>query len=221
MTQIKAWLDYYNVKAKSSSKSISWVSGYHRKLATISKETHAQWYIMIRNKLKLNKKHLLLDVGCGAGFMTIPLLRYVDTIIGLDALQAMLYRIPRKHRRIIKILSMADEMPLPDDYVDRVLCNSIFQYFSSYEYAKKVLKEMYRVCKPGGYIFVVDLPDKVKVKAYSTELKKESFKHKNLKRILYEKRFFLKLFPKAKIFDQSIKGYGNSPFRFNVLIRKK
>ena len=221
MTRIKNWLDYYDEKAKSNSKSISWVSGYHRKLATISEETHREWYMMIKKKLGLKKSQLLLDVGCGAGFMTIPLSKYVGTIIGLDALQSMLGRIPEKHRNIVKVWAKADRIPLPDNYVDRALCNSIFQYFDSYAYAEKVLKEMYRVCKPGGYMLIVDLPDKGKQKDYTAKLKKEEFKHKHLKRILYDKKFFLKLFPNAKVFDQGIKGYGNSPFRFNVLVKKK
>lgn len=42
----------------------------------------------------------------------------------------------------------------------------------------------------------------------------------NLKRIFYSKEWFTRLVSDAEIFEKEIRDYGNSRFRFNVLIRK-
>jgi hypothetical protein len=35
----------------------------------------------------------------------------------------------------------------------------LFHYFPSLEYAKETLVEFIRLCKPGGHMFVGDVPD--------------------------------------------------------------
>lgn len=220
MKESSDFLDYFNRKAANNSKDISWVSGYHGNLASISGKGRNQIYFMIKNKLQLQDNDLLLDVGCGAGFITMPLLKDVKTIVCLDALQKMLYRITKQYD-IIKVCAMAHMLPLITESMDKVLCNSVFQYFPSYLYAESVLKEMYRVCKPGGFILIVDLPDLLNKIDYNNMLSKEKSSRKHLRRQFYEKDFFQNMFQNVELFNQNIEDYGNSPFRFNVLVKKE
>ena len=221
MAETRDSLAYYKSKAMSNSKDIRWVSGYHGKLAAISEKGRKQWCLMIKRNLQLEKTDLLLDVGCGAGFMTIPLLPYVKTIICLDALPSMLDRITKKRNTVIKICAMADRIPLLNNSIDKILCNSVFQYFPDYSYAERVLREMYRVCRFNGQILIVDLPDVHKKVQYEALLSKEKTARRHLRRLFYEKVFFSKMYAEAKIFDQRVEGYLNSPFRFNALMKKK
>lgn len=214
----KNWLEYYDRKARSKSKNIFWVNGYDKNLSKISSRTLKQIILLIKKTLKINKSHLILDVGCGAGLITKPLSKHVKYIIGLDALGTMLDRIPSSGN-IVKVKAIADKIPLPDNYIDSAYCHSIFQYFPSKKYAFKVVQEMVRVCKPNGLILIVDLPNAEKQSFYFKTLKKDKKRVKKLKRLFYKKSDF-KQFKPIKIFGQSIKGYGNSPFRFNVLIKK-
>lgn len=219
MSYPKNWLEYYDKKARSRSKSVFWVSGYDKKLSKISSKTQKQIVMFIKKTLKIKKSHVILDVGSGAGMITYPLSKHAKRIIGMDALHSMLKRIPSTEK-IIKVQAMGDRIPLADNSVDAVYCHSVFQLFPNKKYAYKVMREMVRVCKPNGLVFLVDLPDSEKKKAYLRMVKKDKKRVKRLKRLFYKKSDFGKFRP-IKIFDQNLKGYGNSQFRFNVLIKKR
>lgn len=110
-----------------------------------------------------------------------------------------------------------DCLPFPNGSFDKIFCHSIFQYFPNHQYAAKVVVEMLRVMKPGGKCLIMDIPDIAKKKEY---IKAKINDSHNLKRTFYNKEWFMRLVSDAEIFEQRIQDYGNSHFRFNVLIQK-
>jgi len=211
----KDWIDYWNKKGESGETDIKIVSGYEGKLSHLPENSKKLLIDSIVSRLKLNKKNRLLDVGCGVGILTIEFKKYVREVVGLDMSQSMLKRVPHC---IKTYLSEASKMPFTDCVFDKILCHSIFQYFSDLDYAQKVVKEMYRVCKLGGLIYIVDIPDEAKKTSYNKNKKIE--KH-NLTRLFYQKSFFRKIYPHACVFNNKLSSYGNAQYRFNVLITKK
>lgn len=210
------WLRYWENKGREG-RNIDVISGYEGHLSELPEDSHRRLISSIVDKLDLNENDNLLDVGCGAGMITLPLEDYVSEVIGIDASVSMLRHIPEEAKTNV-LASMADMMPFYDNVFDKVLCHSIFQYFPNKEYAEKALKEMYRICKSGGKIYVVDIPDAEKEGDYNLEKKTE---YHNLTRIFYSKESFLNIFPSAQIFNNELEGYGNAQYRFNILLEKE
>lgn len=208
------WLTHWREKALQKNQNLRSVSGYEGKLSYLSEKTSKILVNSIVKHLSLKPTDILLDVGCGAGMLTVPLQKFVGRIIGIDPVIEMLEYLPRTIKTYV---AKADKLPFLSEKFDKILCHSIFQYFPNEEYALRVIKELERVCKPGGLIYIVDIPDNEQEVEYNKYKKKE--KH-TLKRLFYAKNFFAQIFPESNIFDNKLKGYGNAKFRFNVLVKK-
>lgn len=209
------WIDYWNKKGASGEKDIKKISGYEGHLSYLPNASKKLLIASIVSKLKLNKNDKLLDVGCGVGILTVEFKKYAGEVVGIDASRFMLKLVPSN---IKTYLAEVSNMPFPDQEFDKILCHSIFQYFPNLDYAQKVVKEMYRVCKIGGLIYIIDVPDEAKKILYSKNKKIE--KH-NLTRLFYQKSFFKRIYSSARVFNNKFPGYGNARYRFNILITKK
>jgi len=93
----------------------------------------------------------LLDVGCGTGFI-INLVRDLYTEIhGIDVTQAMLDMIDTSSGNIVLHKAMAEDMPFDDGYFDIVTSYAFIHHVFDYQ---TVLREIYRVLRPGGLVYI-------------------------------------------------------------------
>jgi len=97
----------------------------------------------------------VLDVGCGPGGLlrefesTNPKLK----LIGIDASKTLL-NAARKLSKMDLQFAYADDLKFKKDSFDLVVCQDTFHHFRK---PIDVLKEIYRVTKKGGYIYITDL----------------------------------------------------------------
>lgn len=140
------WIEYYNIKGLKGG-GLKEVSGYNHGLAQITQRGVEDIISTAKNFLDLKSTDMLLDVGCGAGLITVQLIDYVGSIVGIDASPEMLEN-ANKETQFIKIVAMADRLPFLSGSLDKIFCHSIFQYFPNHRYATKVIVEMLRVMKP-------------------------------------------------------------------------
>jgi ubiquinone/menaquinone biosynthesis C-methylase UbiE len=104
----------------------------------------------------------VLDIGCGTGNLLIALgkRRPGATLIGLDPDRAPLRRASRKARRAGLTLQAdhgyAEQLPYPDQSVDRVLSTLMFHHLSA-QAKEATLTEVRRVLKPGGMLVLADM----------------------------------------------------------------
>jgi phosphatidylethanolamine/phosphatidyl-N-methylethanolamine N-methyltransferase len=95
----------------------------------------------------------LLDVGVGTG-LSFPLMPKNISITGIDLSQKMLHKAEERAKSLrmqnVELIKMdATRLEFPDHSFDRVLA----AYFvSTVPDPVAVVKEMQRVCKPGGYL---------------------------------------------------------------------
>jgi SAM-dependent methyltransferase len=98
----------------------------------------------------------VLEVGAGPGLLLERIAAQVLEACGTDISGEMLKLVPP--RKNISVHRMdSDNLQFPDSTFDKVICNAVFQCFPDSAYAERCLKEMIRVCNPGGTIYVGDI----------------------------------------------------------------
>jgi ubiquinone/menaquinone biosynthesis C-methylase UbiE len=109
-------------------------------------------------RMHVSRSDVLLDVGAGIGYFSIPLSHEVKEVIAVDSEPKMLdvleQRASRKKTANIRtVIGDALSLPVPDGSVDRV-----FMAFVYHELALPalVLEECWRVLAPKGRLTVVD-----------------------------------------------------------------
>ena len=104
----------------------------------------------------------VVDVGASAGFDSLVAGRMVGgtgSVVGVDMTPEML----RKARRNARSMEapnvtfgkgLVEKLPVPDDSADVVISNGVINLVPDKEVA---LKEIYRVLKPGGRLYLADI----------------------------------------------------------------
>jgi ubiquinone/menaquinone biosynthesis C-methylase UbiE len=109
--------------------------------------------------LPLSREDRCLDIATGTGEFARALAPGVESVIGLDATDAML----EQGRKFIAQAGIGNitfqkgvvqDLPFEDDAFDVVSSRYAFHHFAD---PKPVLAEMARVCKTGGHVIVVDI----------------------------------------------------------------
>ena len=102
----------------------------------------------------------VLDAGCGPGSITMGFSQVVapGIVTGIDADAEQIIRANSLARQLDlsnTSFSVADiyQLPFDDQSFDAVFCHNVFMHIANPEAA---MDELFRVCKPGGFIAVRD-----------------------------------------------------------------
>jgi ubiquinone/menaquinone biosynthesis C-methylase UbiE len=98
-----------------------------------------------------NKK--ALDLGCGPGDFTLRLSSLGLTIIGIDISQDLLKINKQKNPTSVFICGDAENLPFENEKFDVVVATFLLHHFRTHE---RVMKELYRVLKGGGFFLSVE-----------------------------------------------------------------
>lgn len=104
---------------------------------------------------------MLVDLGAGDGYLSRAVASSVDTVIAVDISGAMISELRKKAaeediRNIQTIISDGCDVPLEDSSVDIVCANMFLHHI---EEPITAAREMGRILKPGGRVFLADLKE--------------------------------------------------------------
>ena len=105
----------------------------------------------------------VIDIGCGTGWVSRELAKMFPgyEVIGIDFSEKMIERAKRltskdKHdyRDLLFEVADVEGLPYPSDYFDYGICSAMFSFLPDPD---KALREIARILKPGGRLYVVDV----------------------------------------------------------------
>lgn len=122
------------------------------------KEKGLTWYSLVINDILSRTKFSkgsVLDVGTGGGGLLreFQKLNPKLELTGIDASKTLL-NASRKISKLNLKYSRAEKLKFKNNSFDLVVCQDTFHHFKK---PIEVLKEIYRVTKKGGYIYITDL----------------------------------------------------------------
>lgn len=100
-----------------------------------------------------------LDVGCGTGWAVGQVIKSINGkgyFYGVDLSGKMIEKAKEnfgENENIHFIKANAESIPLEDNYFDFIICTNSFHHYLN---PHKVLKEFYRLIKPGGKVYILD-----------------------------------------------------------------
>lgn len=177
------------------------------------------------NHAEIDKKiDSIYEVGCGSGANLFLLENEGYKVGGIDYSKKLL----SVAKQVLETndLTCDEAVNLDVSPYDVILSNSVFSYFQSTEYAKKVLDKM--VEKANYSIGLIDLHDEDKKDAFIEFRRKEvpnyDELYKDLSKQFYSKEFF-ETFAKENNLDivfkeSNIPGYWNNDYIFNCFMYK-
>jgi ubiquinone/menaquinone biosynthesis C-methylase UbiE len=106
---------------------------------------------VIRNLLR-DSNGWILDLACGHGLITEPLVAEGRCVFGIDSNQNAACSAAR--RKLISVSGDAFSMPFRESSFDVVLSTEFIQQYSP-DQTKKLLREMVRVSRPNGILILI------------------------------------------------------------------
>jgi ubiquinone/menaquinone biosynthesis C-methylase UbiE len=113
----------------------------------------------ILSEVGVDPGHVVADIGCGTGFFTLPLAKYVGErgkVYALDTSPTMIDELRKrtKHLNQVKpIHSQENRFPIEEGSLDLALLVNMIHELEDW---RRFLKEVHRVLKPGGRICIID-----------------------------------------------------------------
>jgi len=139
------WKNVWDSKGLSESEDLLFLDGYeHLGIDFNSASLHDG----IVNCLGCNSGDSILEVGCGAGFLSREFSSEYN-YVGCDYSQSLVDKHRRMFPKHVIHCAEASKLPFSDNEFDYSFCFGVYQYLPDDKYADHMIKEMKRVARRG------------------------------------------------------------------------
>jgi len=190
-----------------------------------SEEEHLEIQKYLIEVLNPQKQEEILEFGCGTGLHIRNFSGLCREITGIDHLGSMIERAKKNNRGKANVRLMhcksTKRLPFTDNRFDKVYSWGVFMYFRDRVDAENILRELFRITKNHGTIFIGDIPSTLR-KKYFIKLLADYFNY--FMYLFYDPSVFGKFceqnLGEAEIIEQK-SSLPNYRARFDVLIKVK
>ena len=225
------WKEIWNSRkvgdAGSILEKLLTADGYDSVFGKMAVTPFMSYISRIRAELGIGEKDAVFEVGCGAGAVLYPFYARSHVVSGLDYSRSLVALAASTMPDMAFHVGDADQVDIAQTF-DTVLSCGTFIYFESYDYAWNVIMRMVQKAKKTIGIF--DISD-LALKSEAETLRREGMgakdyelKYRGLEHMYYPQSFFKDAARESgcaiRIFPQSIQGYQNSSYRYNVVLVK-
>jgi len=174
----EVWKTIWNKKAQHADVPIHHVDGFD----LLTTEQWNDMVFKVTKPIAIKSGDSILECGCGAGaFLSSLLIHYPNLkVAGIDYSKSLIEAVKRNINGDFYLGDMTDISFIKDDQYDHTISFSTFHYLSSEESARKAVREMTRVTKTGGMIYIGEVSDLAKRQEALTIREKT---HRNHKRV--------------------------------------
>jgi ubiquinone/menaquinone biosynthesis C-methylase UbiE len=130
-------------------------------MANRDAETNRRKLACVADQLPVTATSRILDVGPGDGALLRILSGRVASCRGVDPSEAAVARLEKLFAgtsNVDFVRGSALDLPFPDRSWDVVVVNSVLHMLPATEDVRRGLSEAVRVCRPGGHVWVGELP---------------------------------------------------------------
>lgn len=132
-----------------------WLYDGVSRLATLAVGGERRFRQLALTGLAIDRETKILDLCCGAGQTTEFLVGLSDRVTGLDASPVAIERASRSVPQAHYVEAFAEKMPFENDRFDLVHTSAALHEMTP-EQLQQILREVYRVLKPGGIFTLID-----------------------------------------------------------------
>jgi ubiquinone/menaquinone biosynthesis C-methylase UbiE len=132
-----------------------WLYDSISRIAALSVGGEQRFRQLALQGLTLNSDTKILDLCCGSGQATQLLIKHSQNVTGLDASPLSLKRAKQNVPQAHYVEAFAEDMPFPDNEFD-VVHTSVALHEMEPQQLQQIMREVYRVLKPGGVFTFVD-----------------------------------------------------------------
>lgn len=154
-----------------------------------------QYHKFIESIIRGKSYKNALEMGCGRGTISLYLRTRNHLDVTLTDIEASAIELAKKNfkqmdERGTFIVADSQKIPLPDNSFDIVVSIGLLEHFDDYS---SILKEKYRLLRPGGVVVSLNIPKKMSVQLLNTwyrkllniigtkhELKKDYFRNTDM-----------------------------------------
>ena len=111
-------------------------------------------------KGRFDNCHKVIDIGCGGGRNLHYFLQNGYEVYGIDPDARAVEHVKQLSAKLAPnnpesnfIVATAEHLPYADDFFDLAICSAILHFARSHEHFDAMLRSVWRVLKPGGYLF--------------------------------------------------------------------
>ncbi|MBD2185466.1 class I SAM-dependent methyltransferase [Planktothrix sp. FACHB-1355] len=132
-----------------------WLYDAIARLAAVSVGGEGRFRRLALEGLTIDSETKVLDLCCGSGQATQVLVQHSQNVTGLDASPLSLQRARHNVPQAQYTEAFAENMPFADNCFDLVHTSAAMHEMQPKQ-LRQILKEVYRVLKPGGVFALVD-----------------------------------------------------------------
>jgi 2-polyprenyl-3-methyl-5-hydroxy-6-metoxy-1,4-benzoquinol methylase len=127
----------------------------------------------VAKKLRLSEQDSLLEIGCGAGNLLIPLARLVKTAAGIDHPRLL----EKLAQRCSSVRLIADNFLdiAPPERFNKILIYSVLHYLSNEDELTQFVLKAARLLSRDGLLLAGDIPNLEKKKAFESDPRNHEF----------------------------------------------